>query len=61
MRGEHLQGPSFLERLIAPLIFCDLPARAFMTMRVGFALLVAVTIWLVPPIERKSRSETGGG
>jgi hypothetical protein len=32
-----------------------------MPMHIGFALLVAVTIWLVPPIERKSRRETGGG
>jgi hypothetical protein len=61
LRGEHLQGPSFLERLIAPLIFYDLPAWAFTTMHIGFAMLVAVTFWLVPPIERKSRSETRGG
>lgn len=56
LRGEGLDGPTFVERLIAPLIFYELPAWVFPLMHVGFALLVVLTFWLVPPLPRQRRS-----
>jgi heme A synthase len=56
LRGEG--GPSFMERLLAPVIFYELPAWAFTLMHIGFALLVALTFWLVPPQPRR-RKEYG--
>ena len=52
LRGVGTDGPTFLQRLIATLIFYDLPGWAFTLMHLGFALLVAVTFWLVPPRPR---------
>jgi hypothetical protein len=59
LRGEHPEGRSFVERLIAPLIFYDLPSWAFTAMHIGFALLVGLTFWIVPPTARKSQIEKG--
>jgi hypothetical protein len=60
LRGESADGPSFIARLIAPLLFHELPAWAFTLMHVGFALLVALTFWLVPPVPRRSRENRSG-
>ena len=59
LRGKGSDGPTFIERLVAPLMFYELPAWAFTLMHVGFALLVVLTFWLVPP--RMSRKEKGSG
>jgi hypothetical protein len=53
LRGERTDGPTFMERLIAPLLFYNLPPSAFTLMHVGFALLVVLTFWLVPPRPRE--------
>ncbi len=53
LRGNSPDGPSFVERLIAPLIFYELPAWAFTLMHIGFAMLVVLTFWLVPPTLRQ--------
>ena len=55
LRGERTDGPTFVQRLIGPLIFYELPAWAFTLMHVGFALLVALTFWFVPPWPSKRR------
>ena len=61
LRGESSEGPTFIERLIAPLIFYDLPSWAFTALHVAFALLVALTFWILPPTARKPRNERGSG
>ena len=61
LRGDSADGPTFIERLIAPVIFYDLPSWAFTAMHVGFALLVALTFWIVPPAARTSQHEKGSG
>jgi hypothetical protein len=61
LRGEGVEGPTFIERLVAPLIFHELPAWAFTLMHIGFALLVALTFWLVPPARRAGENENGSG
>jgi heme A synthase len=53
LRGEPAAGPTFLQRLIAPLLFYDLPGWVFTLMHVGFAVLVALTFWLLPPRPRR--------
>ena len=60
LRGEHAEGPTFIERILAPLIFYHLPPWAFTVMHVGFALLVVLTFWLVPPLRRLPRKEKVG-
>jgi hypothetical protein len=44
----------FIARWVHGIMFYDLPAWVFTTAYVGFALLVAATWWLVPPIRRRS-------
>jgi Protein of Unknown function (DUF2784) len=61
LRGKGAEGPTFIERLLAPLIFYHLPPWAFTLLHVGFALLVALTFWLVPPLPRIPRKENGNG
>ena len=61
LRGARADGSTFIERLLAPLIFYELPARAFTLMHVGFALLVALTFWLAPPARRGAGNEKGSG
>jgi len=53
LRGDGLEGPTFVERLVAPLIFYELPAWVFPLLHLGFALLVVLTFWLVPPRSRR--------
>jgi hypothetical protein len=60
LRGERADGPTFIERLVAPLIYYELPAWAFTAMHIGFALLVVVTFWLVPPSRRPTRAKQEG-
>lgn len=57
LRGDRPNGPSFVERLLAPLIFYDLPSWTFTALHVGFALLVALTFWRAPPEPWKPQRE----
>jgi hypothetical protein len=59
LRGERADGPTFIERLVAPLIYYDLPAWTFTAMHIGFALLVVLTYWLVPPARSKRAKKEG--
>ncbi len=48
--GQNVeQQISFIARLVRSLIFYDLPAWAFVVAYVAFAVLVALTLVLVPP------------
>jgi hypothetical protein len=55
LRGARTDGPTFMERLLAQLVFYELPAGAFTLLHTGFALLVVLTFWLVPPRPRKRK------
>ena len=48
LRGLRAEK-SFIAQWIHRLLFYDFPPWVFTTVYVGFALLVAATIWLVPP------------
>lgn len=43
----------FIERWVGPLLFYDFPGWVFTAAYVGFAALVALTLWVVPPRPRK--------
>ena len=53
LRGVHAEK-SFIAQWIHRLLYYDFPPWVFTAVYAGFALLVAATIWLVPP-QRKSR------
>jgi hypothetical protein len=48
LRGVRTER-GFIERHLSALLYWDLPPVAFTTMYVAFALLVALTMWRVPP------------
>ena len=48
LRGVRTEG-GFIERHLSALLYWDLPAAVFTAMYVGFALLVALAMWRVPP------------
>lgn len=48
LRGVH-QDRSFVARWVHRVMFFDFPEHAFLTAYAAFALLVAVTYWLIPP------------
>ena len=56
LRGEVSGHLTFIERLVAPILFFDLPPWVFTALHLGFAVLVALTFWLVPPYARKPRT-----
>ena len=55
LRGLRAEK-SFIAQWIHRLLFYDFPPWVFTTVYVGFALLVAATIWLVPP-QRKGNDD----
>jgi Protein of Unknown function (DUF2784) len=59
LRGGTPAHSTFIERLIAPILFLDFPPWAFTALHVGLALLVALTFWCVPPNLYKSESREG--
>jgi len=48
LRGVRSET-GFIERHLSALLYWDLPTAAFTALYVGFALLVALTLWKVPP------------
>ena len=54
LRGAHAEK-GFIAQWIHRFLFYDFPPWVFATAYVGFALLVAATIWLVPP--RRTRND----
>lgn len=48
LRGVH-QDRSFVARWVHRVMFFDFPEHAFLIAYAAFALLVAVTYWLIPP------------
>jgi hypothetical protein len=57
LRG-HATQTGFIERWVNRLLYFDLPAWAFTAMHLGFALLVLVTWWWVPPRGRARDAHT---
>jgi len=55
LRGLRAEK-SFIAQWIHRLLFYDFPPWVFTTVYVGFALLVAATVWLVPP-QRKGNDD----
>jgi hypothetical protein len=49
LRGRHSEL-GFIARWVHGIMFYDLPAWVFTTVYIGFALAVAATWWLVPPL-----------
>ena len=57
LRGQVSEHTTFIERLVAPILFFDLPRWVFTALYLGFAVLVALTFWIVPPRRRKPDGE----
>jgi hypothetical protein len=55
--GQRSYGESFIEHWLSRLIFYDLPWWVFVTAYTGFALVVAVSWWWLPP-RRKNQKGT---
>lgn len=62
LRGVRTER-GFIERHLSSLLYWDLPTAAFTAIYVGFALLVALTLWQVPPrpFRRRTAPRTGEG
>ena len=57
--GQPVNQASFIGRMMHNVLFVDCPESAFTWLHVGFALLVAATLFLVPPrIPRRRRGES---
>jgi Protein of Unknown function (DUF2784) len=56
-RGSDL---GFIARWVHGIMFYDLPAWIFTTAYVGFALVVAATWWLVPPVRTRQEGRRVG-
>jgi hypothetical protein len=52
LRGQHT-GKSFVAYWVHRVMFYDLPEWVFTIAYVTFALVVAGTLWLIPPVRRK--------
>jgi hypothetical protein len=50
-RGSDL---GFIARWIRTLMFYELPPWVFTAAYTGFAIVVALTFWLIPPVRRRS-------
>ena len=48
LRGTHTEA-SFIARWIHRIMFFSFPESVFIVTYVGFAVVVALTLWLVPP------------
>jgi len=55
LRRASPEGPGFVARWMARLLYYDLPEWVFTAGYVVFASAVAVTLWLVPPGGDRSR------
>ena len=61
LAGQRVEAQiSFVARLVRSVIFYDFPAWVFLVAYVGFALLVVLTLFLVPP-QRKRSSKSARG
>jgi len=60
VRGRQSQE-GFIERWVDSILFYDLPTWVFTVAYTIFAVLVAATWFLVPPIRRSRRRRTHGG
>jgi len=62
LAGQDVSGETFVGRLLHSVLFYEMPAWAFTTMYVGFAVLVLGTLVLVPPRWRRvsDRSSSDG-
>jgi hypothetical protein len=55
LRG-HRTGNGFIERWIGRILFYDLPAWVFLVAYAGFAILVAITWLVIPPVMQNRRN-----
>jgi hypothetical protein len=55
LRGAAARDKSFVARWIHAVLFYDLPAWVFTAAYFGFAALVALTWWRVPPHRRPAQ------
>ena len=63
LAGQHVEAQvGFIARIVRSIIFYNFPAWVFLAAYVGFALLAAATLFIVPP-RRKVRAsgKTGQG
>jgi len=57
LAGQRVEAQiSFIARLVRSIIFYDLPSWVFLTAYVGFAVAVAVTFILLPPVSGARRA-----
>lgn len=56
--GQSAYRETFIEHWLARLIFYEAPWWQFVALYSGFALLVALTWWWVPPRKQKHREDT---
>ena len=54
LRGTH-SDTGLIARLVHRVIFYELPEWVFTSAYVGFAAIVALTLWLVPPAPRQRK------
>jgi hypothetical protein len=53
LAGQRVEGQiSFIARLVRSIIFYNFPAWVFLAAYVGFAVLVGLSLLLVPPVRR---------
>jgi membrane protein YdbS with pleckstrin-like domain len=61
LAGQRVEAQiSFVARLVRSVIFYNFPAWVFLVAYVGFALLVVLTLFLVPPRWKRSRESITG-
>ena len=53
LRGRHSEM-GFVARWVRAVLFYDLPEAVFTVAYVLFAALVALTLWLIPPVKKKT-------
>ena len=54
LRGAHTEK-GFIANWVHRVLFYDFPSWVFTSAYVAFALLVALTFWLIPPGQRKKK------
>lgn len=58
LAGQRVEAQlSFVARLVRSLIFYDFPARVFLAVYVAFAVAVALTFVLLPPVGKARRAK----
>ena len=53
--GQAVSEKSFVERIVDPIMFCDLPGWVFRAAHIGFFIAVLATFILAPPRRQRSR------